>query len=287
VGDGWAAQFGVPVASGQALAAYEEALRFRSLDVVGLHAHRGGMIRSREELVAFVDAVLAFTDELHLRLGIALQIIDFGGSLATPTVAPLRAADLRLNRALHRDIPAPNPAAALTIEDYVATLVTRVEDHHRRCGRPTPRVFIEPGRAVTGNAQLLVASVLGTKEAEDTCFAILDAGINLAESCRSEYHQLFSANRYGEAATKTFTLVGPICVPGDTLYWAARMPSLRAGDSVLIMDSGAYFVPFATSFSFPQPAIVMIDEGTVRPLRRAERFEDLVALDDLAGGKQS
>jgi diaminopimelate decarboxylase len=47
------------------------------------------------------------------------------------------------------------------------------------------------------------------------------------------------------------------------------------------MDAGAYFIPFATSFSFPQPAVVMVDRGEVRRLRRAERFEDLVAYDQL------
>jgi diaminopimelate decarboxylase len=45
------------------------------------------------------------------------------------------------------------------------------------------------------------------------------------------------------------------------------------------MDAGAYFVPFSTSFSFPRPGIVLLDEGRESPLRRAERFEDLVAYD--------
>jgi len=46
------------------------------------------------------------------------------------------------------------------------------------------------------------------------------------------------------------------------------------------MDAGAYFVPFSTSFSFPQPAIVMVEDGRARLLRRAETFEDLVLLDE-------
>ena len=55
VGEGWAAQFGVPMEGGRALAAYQEALRSPHLDVVGLHAHRGGMIRTEHELVSFVE----------------------------------------------------------------------------------------------------------------------------------------------------------------------------------------------------------------------------------------
>ncbi len=279
VGDGWSGQFGVPVEGGHALAAYEEALRASHLDVVGLHAHRGGMIRSEQELVSFVNPVLAFADQLYERLGLSLEVLNFGGSLATPTVAPLSAREVRLSRALQRDLTPPDPESALSIDRYVAVLVGLVEEFFHSRGRPRPRLFIEPGRAVTGDAQMLLASVMATKDDGEKKFAILNAGVNLAESCRSEYHQLFAADRTQPRATRVHTIVGPICTPGDTLYWAARMPSLEPGDSVLIMDAGAYFVPFATSFSFPRPPIVLIDSGAVTLLRRGERFEDLVGYD--------
>ena len=75
------------------------------------------------------------------------------------------------------------------------------------------------------------------------------------------------------------TLVGPICSPGDTLYPALRLPPLVEGDCLAIMDAGAYFVPFSTSFSFPRPAIVMLDNGQATLLRRRETFEDLCSYD--------
>jgi diaminopimelate decarboxylase len=283
-GEGWKGQFGVPIEGGHALAAYEEALRSPSLDVVGIHAHRGGMIRAKEELTSLAGAVLTFVNELYDRFDLSLEILNFGGSLGTPTVDALTVKELRLSRAFHRDLTAPDPAAALSIDGYLLHLVGLVEDFFSSLGRPRPRVFVEPGRSITGDAQMLLASVLRTKAANGLTFAILDAGINLAESCRSEYHQLLSANHFDRPATSVYRVVGPICTPGDTLYWAARLPPLATGDAVLIMDSGAYFVPFATSFSFPQPAIVMIDLGQIRLLRRGERFEDLVAYDQVAPG---
>lgn len=278
VGQGWSGQFGIPIEGGQALAAYEEALRSPSLDVVGVHAHRGGMIRSEHEVTSFVGAVLAFTDELHDRLRLSLQVVNFGGSLATPTVDSLPARDVRLNRAFHAPLTPPDPASALPIERYLATVVGLVEDFHRARSRPRPRIFIEPGRSVTGDAQMLLAGVMSIKDQGETAFAILNAGINLAESCRSEYHQLFPTD-HADRPTKVYSIVGPICTPGDTLYWAARMPRLDPGDTVLVMDAGAYFVPFSTSFSYPRPAIVMVDRGEVKLLRRAEQFGDLVTFD--------
>jgi diaminopimelate decarboxylase len=279
VGDGWTGQFGIPVANGQALAAYREALASPHLHVVGVHAHRGGMIRGRDELVSFASSVLAFVDQLHQHLGLHLEIVNFGGSLGTPTVIGLSSRELRLSRTFRRELTPPEPQAALGIDDYIATLVRSVEAFFGARRRPRPRVFIEPGRAVTSDAQMLLASVLTTKAEADRTFVVLDAGINLAESCRSEYHRLLSATHADQADTRIYTIVGPICTPGDTLYWAARVPPLAPGDAVVIMDAGAYFVPFATSFSFPRPPIVLIDGQEVRLLRRGETFDDLIAHD--------
>ena len=281
VGGGWSGQFGTPVAGGLALRVFEAALAEDALDVVGLHAHRGGMLRSEGELTSFVDETLSFADELRRKLGLELQLLNLGGSLASPSVRGLSARELRDNRSFGREIAAPEPSQSLSIERYVAAIGERVAAHYQRLSAPAPKVLLEPGRAVTSDAQMLLARVHSLKGDGERAYAILDAGINLAESCRSEYHEILSANRAHAARSHVYAVAGPICTPGDTLFWGARLPALSAGDTVLIMDAGAYFVPFSTAFSFPRPAIVAIDDGHVKVLRRAETFDDQLALDRL------
>ena len=155
------------------------------------------------------------------------------------------------------------------------------DQHFARSSRPHPRIVIEPGRSLTGETQFLLATVHALKQADDRTYAILDAGINIAEPTRSEYHQLLPVNRVGEPASRVYTVVGPICTPGDTLYPAVRLPELAVGDSLCIMDAGAYFVPFATSFSYPQPAIVAVDGPEAFLVRHAERFEGMASRDVL------
>ncbi|WP_141327079.1 pyridoxal-dependent decarboxylase [Myxococcus sp. AB025B] len=279
---GWAAQFGTPIAGGAALRAYAQARASSHLDVVGLHAHRGATIRTEGELTGFVEAVLGFTDTLHQELGLDLEVLDLGGSLCTPSVEHIAERDWRLNLTFFRDVPAPDPAASLDISRYVALVVEMVESHYEKKGRARPRIFLEPGRAMTGDTQLLLGSVHTLKAGEDRTWAVLDAGVNHAECVRNEYHQLFHVDRPDAPAERVYTVVGPICTPGDTLYHAKRLPELVEGDTLAIMDAGAYFVPFATSFSYPQPAIIALDGGEARLLRRAETFEDQVALDTVA-----
>jgi diaminopimelate decarboxylase len=69
------------------------------------------------------------------------------------------------------------------------------------------------------------------------------------------------------------------------LYNNWRLPELAPGHVLAVMDTGAYFVPFSTSFSFPKPAIVMEDDGQIVACRRAETFADIVALDGLPSAR--
>jgi diaminopimelate decarboxylase len=240
------------------------------------------MIHSKKQLLQTVDAVLDFTRALEDELQLSLEILDFGGSLATTTVHNIASFDKRLGRTFHREPPAPNADGSLRIEEYVECLIGRVNESYKQRGRPVPRIFIEPGRGMTGNTQMLLASVITIKQTREADYLFLDAGINLAESVRNEYHHLFAV-RDSSSTKRLYTIVGPICTPGDTLYPAWRGPDLLDGDQVVIMDAGAYFVPFSTSFSFPRPPIIMLDHGNATLFRRAECFEDMIAYDQMLG----
>ena len=93
--------------------------------------------------------------------------------------------------------------------------------------------------------------------------------MNIAEPVPNEYHQLVSVSRPGAPATTAYRLAGPICTPADVLYNHWRLPPLAPGHVLAIMDTGAYFVPFSTTFSFPKPAIVIQDGDERHGLRRA------------------
>lgn len=275
----WAGQFGIPSTSPRLLDAIESVRADDRLDLVALHAHRGGRIRTAGEFAAHVEQVVACCIELRDRTGWTPQLVDFGGSLATATVGNIGRREYRLNRALATDLLPPDPMDCLRVGDAAVMAQQMVDD---RLGRDTAvRAVLEPGRALTGDSQLLLTTVLGINDDGPIPHAILDAGINVAEPTSGEYHQVFHTQRPTAPATTSYRLVGPICTPGDVLYHHWRLPELQPGDVLAIMDSGAYFVPFSTSFSFPRPAIVVQHESGCTVTRAAETFEDLVRLDDV------
>ncbi len=272
--ESWSGKFGIPIAGGHALAAYEEALAHGSLRVVGVHAHRGVAIEDAGTLERFVHEVLELCDVLHARLGLDVELLDLGGSLAVPTVLPLEGWSGSL---------ADRVSRRLSIEAYLAIVVGQVADHFHRAGRPPPRILLEPGRALTGNTQLLLCRVNSLNAAgAGPTRAILDAGENIAHILHREYHEIFHVERWGEPSSATYTLDGPTCSPMDCLRASVELPRLGVGDTLAIMDAGAYLVPFSNSFCFPQPGVVVVEQGRETLVRRAETFEDMIDRDTYA-----
>ncbi|HEY1955099.1 MAG TPA: alanine racemase [Polyangiaceae bacterium] len=273
---GWGGQFGEPIDA--AMDVYREMRQRPELEVVAVHSHLGTGVHDEGDVARLAREVVAFAARLRSELGLAPTILDFGGSLGSPTVARYDALALRLNRALSAELLAP--PAGLSIEAYVRALVSSVEGACRDAQIPVPRIIVEPGRALTSNTQLLLCRVTSLKAsgARGVVHAILDAGVNVAEPVRNEFHQIYvdGAPRGPERA---YRLVGPICTPMDTLVWSMRLPELAPGDVIAIADAGAYFVPFSTSFSFPQPGVALVEDGTARLVRRKETFDDLVRRD--------
>jgi diaminopimelate decarboxylase len=269
--DSWSGKFGVPIAGGQALRAFEEALACPSLRVVGLHAHRGVAIEDGDTLERFVGEVLAFCDVLHARLGLDVDMLDLGGSLAVPTVLPLDASPLPLAERVRR---------RLSVERYLALLTEQVEDHFHRAGRSAPRILLEPGRALTGDTQMLLCRVSSLRTGgSGPAHAILDAGENIAHILHREYHEIFHAERFGELPSHHYSLDGPTCSPMDRLRDSVALPRLRTGDTLAVMDAGAYLVPFSNSFCFPQPGVVVVEQGRETLVRRPETYEDMISRD--------
>ena len=279
---GRAGQFGERIETGAALHAYREALAHPELQVVGLHSHVNGELADLEALESFVRPLLAFTDTLRGQLGLTLEVLDFGGNLPCPTVSKLPPSARKLAVAFGREPDPRPPEAVLSIEAYVTRLVELVERHATQQGAPRPRIFVEPGRAMTSDTMLQLCRVLSVREEDETgcTWAILDAGINVAEPVPHELHQLLPVKPRG-TGTRRYRLCGPSCTLGDQLYPAVRLPELAVGDALAIMDTGAYFVPLETCFSFPRAGVVALKQGRVEVLRRPETFEDLIARDGL------
>jgi diaminopimelate decarboxylase len=241
-------KFGIPFED--ALELYREAARLPGIRISGIDCHIGSQIT---DIPPFLDAlakVLALVDRLAAE-GIEVDHLDLGGGLGI--------------RYQDEEPPAPG--------EYIGALLRALQ------GRPQ-RILLEPGRALVGNAGVLLTRVEYLKHGPERSFAVVDAAMNdlLRPALYDAWHDILPVVP-GAQAAKTYEIVGPVCESADFLGHA-RTLALQPGDLLAVMSAGAYGMSMASNYNTrPRAAEVMVDAGELHLVREREAVAQLFALE--------
>jgi len=238
-------KFGIDIDT--ALQTYQRAADMPSIDIIGLDCHIGSQLT---ELAPFVDAlerILTLADRLKAA-GISLQHLDLGGGLGIP----------------YRDETPPQPA------EYAGALLDRLKDTDYR-------IILEPGRAIVGNAGVLLTTIEFLKHGEEKNFAIVDAAMNdLMRPALYQAWQIIEPVITPDTPVETWDIVGPICETGDFLG-KDRQLALQAGDVLCVRSAGAYGFAMSSQYnSRPRAIELMVDKDVVHIIRERETIDHLM-----------
>ncbi len=239
-------KFGVDIATAEQL--YAEAAQLKGIEVIGVASHIGSQLLQISPFLDALDRVLGLIDRLIAR-GIKLRHIDVGGGLGVR----------------YKDETPLEP------KDWAAAIKPKI------AGRGL-RILTEPGRAIAGNAGLLVTRVLGLKPSEEKSFAIVDAAMNdlLRPTLYQAWMNIVPVDESGKAPTKVYDVVGPVCESGDWLG-RDRELAIKSGDLLAVRTAGAYGFTMASNYNTrPRAAEVMVDGAQAHLVRERETLEDLV-----------
>ncbi|HEY6043601.1 MAG TPA: diaminopimelate decarboxylase [Nitrosospira sp.] len=244
-------KFGIPFEEAESL--YTSSRQFANLRVTGLDCHIGSQLTELDPFAEACEKMLGLLDRLEAQ-GLQIEHLDLGGGLG-----------IRYSR--------ENPPAA---RNYVHALCGQV-------GLRKQRILIEPGRALVGNAGLLLTRVEYLKHGSDRNFAIVDAAMNdlMRPALYGAYHEILPviSGNASNAKTyqKTYQVVGPVCETGDFLGHDRKL-ALSEGDLLAVMSAGAYGMSMSSNYNTrPRPAEVMIDGDQFHLIREREAFEQLTA----------
>ena len=240
------------VAYEEALGIYEQAASMPGIAIHGVDCHIGSQITELSPFLDAFDRVLALVDALAAR-GIAVQHIDAGGGIGI---------------AYQGETP---PEFSV----YAAAMRAKI------AGRDIKLVF-EPGRALVGNAGVLLTKVEYLKHTEAKNFAIVDAAMNdlMRPALYDAYHDIQAVSPREGVATN-YEIVGPVCETGDFLGHDRRL-SLQEGDVLAIMSAGAYGMSMASNYNTRgRAAEVMVDGEVCHLIRQREQISDLFALEKI------
>jgi diaminopimelate decarboxylase len=253
-------KFGFPLANGEKAVA--QALSATELNLVGLHFHIGSGIFDIEPYEQAVDVILGFAAEMKRKRSFEMGELDIGGGFALQYAV---------------DSPAP-PLSA-----YATAIASRVTANCQELGLALPRLVVEPGRSVVGQAGVALYTAGAVKDIPGVRrYVSVDGGMadNIRHALYGARHEAVVANKMSEKGANKVTIAGKFCESGDILIEDIALPSVAAGDTIAVADCGAYCLPLGSNYNASlKPAVVLVKDGKARLIRRRESFDDLIGRD--------
>ncbi|WP_020159060.1 diaminopimelate decarboxylase [Methylobacter marinus] len=244
-------KFGIDI--DQALHEYRRAAAMPHIKVIGIDCHIGSQLTETRPFLDALDRVLNLVSVLKDE-GIQLHHLDLGGGLGIR----------------YKDEQPPEPV------DYIQAVLAHL-------GANDFEILLEPGRAIVGNAGILVTQVEYLKPTAHKNFAIVDAAMNdlVRPSLYSAWQDIIPVNKQSQEPEMRWDIVGPVCETGDFLG-KERMLKISQGDLLAIRSSGAYGFTMSSNYnSRPRVAELMVDGGNLHLIRARETIAQLWAGEQL------
>jgi diaminopimelate decarboxylase len=244
-------KFGIDLA--HASAAYKRARALPGLRAVGVAVHIGSQLTSLRPFETAFRRIADLYRELRAD-GVPLERLDLGGGLGIQ----------------YRDEAPP------AIAEYGA-MVARI------AGNLGAALSFEPGRAIVGNAGVLLATVIYLKQGVSHRFVILDAAMNdlIRPALYEAWHEILPLNGPpARRGMKEADVVGPVCETGDTFAAKRKLPPLAAGDRVALMSAGAYGASMSSGYNTRLPAPeVLVNGGQFAVIRPRPSYQAVLGED--------
>ncbi|HHW7580474.1 Diaminopimelate decarboxylase [Mannheimia haemolytica] len=245
-------KFGVSVT--QAREVYRLAKTLPNVKITGMDCHIGSQLTELQPFLDATDRLIVLMEQLR-EDGIELHHLDLGGGLGVP----------------YNGEEPPHPT------EYAKALLEKLK------GYENLEIIIEPGRAITANAGILVTKVEYLKQNEDRNFAIVDTGMNdmIRPALYEAYMQITEVDKTLNRDKAVYDVVGPICETSDFLG-KQRELAIAEGDLIAIRSAGAYGAAMSSTYnSRPQAAEIMVDGNQAHLIKARATFADLWRLEKL------
>ncbi|MGX2974407.1 diaminopimelate decarboxylase [Ursidibacter arcticus] len=243
-------KFGVSVS--EAREVYRFAKTLPNVKITGMDCHIGSQLTELQPFLDATDRLIVLMEQLK-QDGIELHHLDLGGGLGVP----------------YTDETPPHPT------EYAAALLNKLKTY------PNLEIILEPGRAITANAGILVTKVEYIKQNEDRNFAIVDTGMNdmIRPALYEAYMQIIEIDQSLVREKAVYDVVGPICETSDFLG-KQRELAVAEGDLIAVRSAGAYGATMSSTYnSRPQAVEVMVDGNQAHLIKQRASFADLWRLE--------
>ena len=254
-------KFGFPLVDGAAKEAVARIAGAANLTLRGINCHIGSQILELRPFAEAAEMMVAFAAELQAELGYTVEDLDLGGGLGV------------------RYLPSDRPPS---IDDYAEAVTSTVKAACAQRNLPLPRLIVEPGRRLVGEAGTTLYTVGVVKEIPGVrTYVSVDGGMsdNPRPALYGARYDAIVANKAREPRDGTVTVSGKHCET-DTLIADLDVPQIVPGDILAVQTTGAYTYSMASNYNrLPRPAVVLVAAAQAEVIVERESLEDLVRSD--------
>ena len=242
-------KFGIEIS--RAKETYKKAEELKNIKTIGIHMHIGSQITELEPFVDSLGKIVGLIKELE-KEGIELRYLDIGGGLGI---------------SYKKGEKTPTP------KEFAKKLLSLIKELKYR-------TIFEPGRALIGDAGILVTKVLYVKKTSKKNFVIVDAAMNdlIRPSLYDAYHEIIPARPItGHRSPIIVDIVGSVCESGDYFAKDRELPEVKSGDLLAILDAGAYGFSMSSNYNArPKVAEILVKKDKFHIIRKREDYKDLI-----------
>ncbi|CQD18604.1 diaminopimelate decarboxylase [Mycolicibacterium conceptionense] len=264
-------KFGLSLASGAAMDAVRKVFATDNLRLVGLHCHVGSQIFDVAGFEVAAHRVIGLLRDVVSEFGVEktaqMSIIDLGGGLGISYVP--------------QDDPPP-------MQELADKLKAIVRSESEAVGLPTPKLVVEPGRAIAGPGTITLYEVGTVKDVAVSAtaqrrYVSVDGGMsdNIRPALYGAEYDARLVSRFSDATAALARIVGKHCETGDIIVrdtWVSD--DIAPGDLLAVAATGAYCYSMSSRYNLLcRPAVVAVKDGKTRLVLRRETVDDLLSLE--------
>jgi diaminopimelate decarboxylase len=263
-------KFGLAIANGQAMMGLEKALGMKNIELKGIHCHIGSQIFDLNSYTEAAKTMMAFVNKIKEQTGYVVEELNLGGGLGI----------------YYTEGDTPQP-----IEELVATICGSVKEEAARYNLPLPKIIVEPGRSIVGEAGVTLYTVGSVKEIPDIRkYVAVDGGMtdNPRPALYQARYEAALANKMNLPNEEIVSIAGKCCESGDMLIWDIELPRVESGDVLVVSSTGAYNYSMASNYNRNlKPAVVFVNNGVAEVVVKRETYNDLIRNDVIPERLQS
>lgn len=252
-------KFGFCLEGNQAELAVKEVIASPHLILRGFHCHIGSQIFIEKPYIAAAEIMIRFIKKIRDVYNVEIQELNLGGGFGIQYTK--------------EDSPEE-------LEIMLKSMSNKVIEMTESLNLSKPKIYIEPGRGIVGEAAITIYKVGAIKDIPGVRkYVSVDGGMtdNIRPALYGAKYSAVIANKVNEKPAEVVSICGKCCESGDMLIWDIKLPRIQSGDYLVVFSTGAYHYSMASNYNrLTRPAVVFARKGTDTLVIRRETYSDLV-----------